>query len=322
MAAVTPLLRPTPIRWLHVALYLGLALVLAQLHAEWVNFGPKANKRWQRHEQILQGDGEAPWTYRVAVPWAAHGIGQLLQQGGLPPKRTVEYGYIGLRWLFTFALFLLFHRYVGHWLPPPWPLMGTTLLAALHGPAFAFYWFQPASALDLLLWTACAVLTLERRWVWLFPLIALGAVNRETSVFIVLLHGALLWKQEPLRPVMLRMLGLAGCWAVPTALVRFAVGSAGWAHGSDPLGMLMANLTHPDWILYALCFWGVAWVLPVWKWRCWPARLQALSIVLLPYLGLQFAFGRIREVRLFLPLALLLVPMLLLALRERPEERG
>ena len=309
-------------RWIHVLLYLGLALVLVQLHGELINFGPKASRRVDRHELIIQADGEAPWTYRLAVPWAAESLGSVIGQLGYPHRRAVEYGYLFWRWVFTFGLFVLFHRYLGHWLPPPWPLVGTVLLAALHGPSFAHYWFQPASALDLLLWTACAVLTMERRWIWLAPLIVLGALNRETSVFIVLIHGALLWGRTPSRQLLTQVAALSACWAVPTVLVRLAVGTVGWAHGTHPLGMLEANLTHGNWLLYAACFWGVAWVLPVVRWRRWPAQLRALCLVLLPYLALQLFFGRVREVRLFLPLGLVLVPMLLLTLRDSGEGRG
>lgn len=311
---------PRRLGWTHIALYLGLALLLVQLHGEWINFGPKAGKRADRHQQIVSGQGEAPWVHRLAVPWAAELTGRAISVAGFPKQRSVELAYLFWRWVFTFGLFLLFHRYLGHWVPPPWPLLGTLLLVGLHGPSYSHYWYQPASALDLLLWVACAVLTLERRWTWLFPLILLGSFNRETSVFIVLIHGALLWGQMPVRPLLLRMAGLGACWALPFVAVRLVVDAAGWAHGSSPWGMLLANFSHLDWLLYALCFWGVLWVLPGLHWRQLPRQLRALVVVLLPYLALQLAFGRIRELRLLLPLALALVPVLLLTLRER--DRG
>ncbi len=311
---------PRRLGWIHVALYLGLALLLTQLHGEWVNFGPKSNKRVERHQLITSAEGEAPWVHRPLVPWMAELSGRVVQAFGYPERRAVELAYLFWRWVFTFGLFLLFHRYLGHWVPPPWPLVGTLLLAGLHGPSYAHYWFQPASSLDLLAWTLAAVLTLERRWLWLFPLILLSSFNRETSVFIVLIHGALLWGKEPTKPVLLRMLGLGVCWALPFVGLRLAIESGGWAHGTNPLGMLTANLTHVDWLLYALCFWGVLWVLPFARWKRVPARLRALAVILLPYLGLQLGFGRIREVRLLLPLALVLVPVLLITLRDLSKE--
>jgi hypothetical protein len=313
---------PRKLSWIHLALYLGLALLLVQLHGESINFGPKAGKRAERHEQIISGQGEAPWVYRLAVPWTAELSGRVVQLAGLPERRAVEWGYLIWRFVFTAGLFLLFHRYLGHWLPPPWPVAGTLLLVALHGPSYLHYWFQPASSLDLLLWVAAAVLTLEGRWRWLFPLILLGSLNRETSVFIALIHGALLWGRGPLRPLVLRMVGLGGCWALGFFAVRLWSDSGGWAHGSHPLGMLLANLGNPGWLLYALSFWGVLWLLPILRWSRLPVGLRALLLVSLPYLALQLLFGRIREVRLLLPLALALIPVLLLELRDRSGERG
>jgi hypothetical protein len=303
-------------RWIHVALYLGLSLLLVQLHGEMVNFGPKAGKRAERHEQILQGEGASPWAYRLAVPWMAEASGAVVELAGLPERRATELAYLFWRWVFTFGLFLLFHRYLGHWVPPPYPLLGTLLLAGLHGPAFAHYWFQPASSLDLLLWTAAAVITLEGRWPWILPLMLLGGINRETSVFIVLIHGALCWGRVPLGALLPRVAALAVAWALPFGAVRVLVGSAEWSHALPALGMLPTNLGQPAWLLYAACLWGVLWVLPALRWRALPPRLRALVLVMLPYLALQLYFGRIREVRLLLPMGLALIPVLLLALRD------
>jgi len=306
--------------WLYGGLYLGLSLLLVQFHAELVNFGPRSQKRFQRHEQILVRRGEAPWTFRLAVPWAAELLSPVFEAAGLPHRRAVESAYLVWRWLFTLGLFLLFHRFLAHWLEPPYPLLGTLLLAALHAPSYLHYWFQPASALDLLLWTAALVLTLRGRHAWLFPLLLLGALNRETSVFIVLLHGGLQWGREPWRRLGLRLAALTVVWALPVALLRLWTGEVSWAHGSTPLGMLQANFNHPAWLLYAASFWGLLWAVPVLGWRRFPPELRRLALVLVPYLGLQLAFGRIRELRLLLPLGLVLVPMYLLLLRADEGE--
>ena len=103
------------------------------------------------------------------------------------------------------------------------------------------------------------------------------------------------------------------------AAVRWWAGSQGWSHGSTPLGMLMANLTQPAWLFYAFVFFGVLWVIPFLGWRRWPRELRYLAVVMLPYLGLQMLFGRIREVRLLLPSSLVLIPMFLLYIREAYE---
>jgi hypothetical protein len=314
---------PATSRWILPLLFLGLAALLTALHGEWINFGPKTAERAERHEQILSRAGEAPWAYRVAVPWAAEGLAPAFEAAGYPHRRAVEYSYLGLRLVFTWSLFLLFFRWLGRWLPSPWPLLGTVLLAALHGPSFVYYWFQPDSALDFVLWTGALVLALRGRWVWILPLMALGGLNRETIAFVPLLYAAVRWDAEPRSPLIGKVAAMLAVGGGAALAVHLWVGPARWAHGSTPLGMLQANLTHGDWVGYALLFWGLLWAAPVLAWRQSPPALRRVALVLVPYLALQFAFGRIREVRLLLPLAVALVPMGLLWLRARlPGEEG
>ncbi|MFH1469684.1 MAG: hypothetical protein ABIO70_35185 [Pseudomonadota bacterium] len=314
---------PRTSRWILPLLFLGLAALLTALHGEWINFGPKISARAERHEQILTRSGEAPWVYRVAVPWAAEGLAPVFEAAGYPHRRALEHGYLGLRLVFTWSLFLLFYRWLGRWLPPPWPLVGTLLLAALHGPSYAFYWFQPDSALDLALWAGALVLAMSGRWAWVLPLMVLGGLNRETIAFVPFLYAALRWDDEPRGRLAWQVAAMLLAGGLAVLVVRTWVGPAGWAHGTTPLGMLQTNLTHGDWLGYALLFWGLLWAAPVLAWRESPPALRRIALVLLPYLLLQLLFGRIREVRLLLPLAVALVPMGLIWLKARlPREEA
>jgi hypothetical protein len=314
---------PRTSHWILPLLFLGLAALLTSLHGEWINFGPKTMERAERHEQILTRNGEAPWVYRVAVPWAAEGLAPLFEVAGYPHRRAVEYGYLGLQMVFTWSLFLLFFRWLGHWLAPPWPLLGTVFLAALHGPSYAFYWFQPDSALDLALWAGALVLAVRGRWVPVLWLMALGGLNRETIAFVPLMFAALRWDAEPRGRLCQKVVALLTAGGLPALAVRLWVGPAGWAHGSTPLGMFLANLSHGGWLGYALLFWGLLWAAPVLAWRESPPALRRLALALAPYLALQLAFGRIREVRLLMPLGVVLVPMGMLWLKARlPREEG
>ncbi len=309
-----------------IAVYLGLALLLTQFHGEVVNWGSRQHKRLDRHVRILEHRGDAPWGYRLLVPYTAEAL-RAAQDGALPdklpgPRRSrklsepLERSYLALRFAFFFGLFVTFHAWLRRWFDDVTAFGGTTLLAALHGPSFANYWFQPASALDFALWTGSAVAVQRGADRWVPLLLVVGALNRETAVFIVLIYGAMRWGTVPLGALAARLAGLAVLWAVPQALIRWWVGPLGWAgNGSTPLDYLTANLTNPDWLSYAAFFWGVLWVAPLLAWKRLPPLLRRLWLVLLPYLVLQFLFGRIREVRLFLPLGLVLIPIGLLWLR-------
>lgn len=316
-----------------ILVYLGLALVLVQLHGDRVNHGPREAKRLDRHQRILTGTGDAPWGYRIGTPWVVE-AGRRVVDGPLPdplPKARsaerralsvdLERGYLAVRFGAIAGFLVLFHTWLRRFVDDREATAGTLLAAALHAPSFNHYWFQPASAVDLLIWTAGLVALDRRRDAWLVPLVLIGAVNRETAVFLVLFYGAMRWGQLPLTTLVARMAGLGVLWAVPVFAIRSWIGPLGWAgRGSTPLDYLTANLTNPHWMLYAASFLGVLWLMPVLAWHRSPRELRALVLVFVPYVGLQFLFGRIREVRLFLPLVLVLVPMLLLWLRaDEPD---
>ncbi len=312
----------TPRRtWILAALWLGLAVALVVLHAESIDLGPRQIRILERHDAILAGDGDAPWTYRLAVPFVVETVRPLLERVlGLRPADAVTGAYLAARGLTLFATFLLFHRWLSRRLDWPWPLAGTLLLAALSGPATVFYWFAPDSPVDLAIWAAALVLTEERRFGWLVPLVLLGALNRETAVFAVGLHVALRWGREPAGRLVLRSAGLLAAWAGVLALVRVAVGTRPWAHGGTPLGFLTTNLTEPAWLAWAAVFLGVLWIAPALAGPRLPPDLRRAAAVLVPYVLLILLFGRVREVRLLLPAVLVLIPILLVALGARPLE--
>ncbi|MBN1336909.1 MAG: hypothetical protein JXB39_13205 [Deltaproteobacteria bacterium] len=313
-------LRAVPARtWILAGLWLGVAALLAWFHAEVIDFGPRQARILQRHDLVLAGTGAAPWVHRVLSPWIAETLSRVLALSGLSRTDAVSAAYAIWRGVALGTVFLLFQRWLRLRFEEPWAWAGTGVLALLHGPSFVHYWFQPDSPVDLAVWAGALVLTEERRDGWLFPLVLAGALNRETAVFAVLLHVALRWGREPSGRLVGRAAGLLATWAVVLAVLHAVVPGSGWAHGSTPAGMLAANFGHPSWFALAAVFLGVLWVAPVLAWRRLPADLKRVCLVSLPYLLLVLAFGRIREVRLLLPLVLVLVPTFLVALGARPS---
>lgn len=312
----------------HLALYFGLALVLTQLHGDRVNHGPREAKRLDRHARILKGTGDAPWGYRVGTPVVVEAARRAVDgplPASLPGSRTaerralsvnLERGYLAVRFTALFGFLALFHTWLRRFGSSTEALAGTTLAAALHAPAFNHYWFQPSSSVDLLLWTGTLVALDKDRDRWVPLLVVVGAINRETALFMVLFYGAMRFGSMAHSQLLARMAGLTVLWLIPQAVIRTTIGPLTWAgRGATPVDYLTANLTHPEWMLYAASFLGVLWLMPALAWKKAPRELRALVVVLAPYVVLQFLFGRIREVRLFLPLVVVLVPLFLLWIR-------
>ncbi len=303
-----------------VLLYLGLATILTSLHGYNVNYGEKADKRAARHERIISLIGESPWAYRLAVPFTAEAVQHALSPLPIPEQDRREAGYLGVRFLSMFFTFLALHRFQRFFLPTAWAFGGTVFMAALHGPSFEHYWFQPASAPDLMFWTLGAMVTMQGRDRWLFPMLVLGALNRETVVFLIPIHFALRWGDEPVGRLVARCALMAIVWLVPFVAVRQVVEVTGWADGKNAIGFLRNNLTRTEWIAYAIAFAGAWLALPFLGWKHVPPKLRWLILVMGPYLGLILAFGRIREVRLLLPLGLAFIPAMLCVLKAWDEE--
>ena len=297
-----------------LALYIGLSLLLTFIHAINVNTR-RDNARERRHMEIIEGRGKAPYGYRLLVPEIAEPIRRRLENVGFTRSTAREAAYLSLRWAFTLSGLLLFHAFLRAWFDAAWTVAGTLLFAALHPATYHYYWFQPASALDLALWLLAARLAQTRisAW-WLLPIVMLGAFNRETIVFAPLLYLALAYGRLPLR---LLVIPLGAALAVFACVF---LGLRWWIIGPLPRvvpmsRVLQQNWNNPWWVVYAILFFGVLWVLPVIAWRRVRPELQRLVLVMSPYLVLQILYGRIREVRLLLPLTMALIPVALDLLR-------
>ena len=306
-------MRNPRLAFLLTLVYLGIAGMLTALHGVEINFGDHGKQRGIRHERVLAGTGEAPWTYRVLMPAVAEAVAVPLRALMSDPAAR-EFSYLVWRFLGIAAFLLLFHVYLRRWLELPWAIAGVLWAAALHPASFQFYWFQPDSPTDLAVWTAAAVLTFAGRDRWLFPLIFVGSLNRETAVFVIAVHAALRWGTEPSRKLVLRCLLLGVCWAVPFVGIRLMVGQRAWV---APIAELAADNLNAGWLAWALVCLGALLIVPFARWSHSPPELRRLAIALITtYLPLQLVFGRIREVRLLLPLVLALIPLALLAVRD------
>lgn len=297
------------------ALYLGLSMSLTSFHAFQVNFGPNEGKREVRHERIVQLEGgQKPWAYRAAVPLAVeHQIEPVLRTIGVSKETSREYGYLVVRFAATWLTLLLSHALIRRFTTDQMALSGTLLIGALHGPSVEHYWFQPASGPDHVFWLVTALLTLSKRDAWLYAVVFLGAFNRETIVFAIPIYLALRWGTEPARRTLERAFVMGLLWLTPFIWLR---GTVALRYSASPTvrEYAMRNLTDFEWQFYALAFAGVWYVVPLMGWRHLSHPLRRLILMMVPYLGLVLAFGRIREVRLLLPTTVAFVPAAMVVL--------
>ena len=86
---------------------------------------------------------------------------------------------------------------------------------------------------------------------------------------------------------------------------------------------LAAGNLNAGWLAWALVWLGALLIVPFARWSQAPPELRRLAIALIAtYVPLQLVFGRIREVRLLLPLVLALIPLALVAVRDATRPPG
>jgi hypothetical protein len=303
-------------------IYAGIALALTAVEGRAIQWGVHHADRAARHAQILGGVGESPWVYRLLSPYLAEATRGLIQRAS-PAVDALEWSYAGWYavWLVTF--FVLFDRWLSLWVGPAgrrWPVVGVALAAGLHLCTYRFYWFSPDAPLDLVVWVGAARLggaTPKIRDRWLVPWILVGSLNRETAVFAAILAGVRAFDALPVRAATGRLMVWIAAFLVPFTATRWLVGPRPAA--VRPWGALRANLD-PDWAVPAALF-----TLPWLGAAAWALRNPGVPRVLRwsfvavvsAYVPLVLLFGRVRELRLWLPLLIVAVPLLPFA-RRRP----
>jgi hypothetical protein len=296
--------------WAGAALLSALACVA---HYVLVDI-PNAGEQLQWHHQIVTNTGYYPDQYRILTYALAEGLIRL----GIPFVLAHEL----VRFGFTAGALVLLTRCLEVWLPRPWPVIGLLLSAAVLPSTYLFYHLQPTDPLNWLIFCA-AFLVLERGRDWaLVPLVAIGALNRETVLMLPVLHVLVRWRRQPVRR-----------W-LPVTLAAMAAGLAVY------FGLRLVLGPHPPyvsgsirhnwrWNLHDLRIW---WQLPVffnlalvfgwWRLGRRPEFLRRAAWLVPLFLAIHVSAGYLVETRYLLPLLPVTLPLTLLGMREWLMERN
>jgi hypothetical protein len=257
---------------------------------------------------MLSGQAGAPNQYRMLTPWLAEALRSLI------PNRDLLGAYFLIRALATWLALWLLDRYLRTWFAASAAVGGALLLAALI-PLTYYRVVQESDPVNLAVVVA-GFLAVSRRpqagesdraWLWLIPLMLVGTLNRETTAMLPAVYFLGRWREEPTARVLTRAGLLAACWGAVYGGLLWHYGRK--AYYTEPF-MLGANLG--SWLptTFALLFFGALWVLPFLALRRHPPTLLRRTIWLLPpFVALQYLVGVVQEVRLFLPLAPIIIPL-------------
>ena len=304
------------------ARHIPLLVVAALLSAVTVYIQFKAlgypyleTRQLERHEAVLNGTAGDPWQYRVLSEWAVEVVLDVCRTIGI----TFSNGFLIVRFLQNVLIFVLAFAWMRALaIPARAAYLGLALIAWAMTQALFDSDLQFNTYSDIIFYLAAALLIVRRRWGWLIPLVALGALNRETIglVPVMLVAGAVavygLRAPETKRAALYAGAAFAA-YALVTVVLRAAVGPGEivLAYGQHPGSELFSyNVERPvSWTNLFVTL-NVLPFLALWWIRDWPRWLLGFGAAVVPvWFAVHFVSAVVAETRLFLvPLALVFVP--------------
>lgn len=321
---------------LTAALLLAIALPLALAHYTFID-RVYLDARITLHAQIIDGSAESPYRYRVLVPFVAEGLIRFLQGPlGLPGWRAFLYAYglvdAGLITLLIASLF----AYLRRWFSWGLSMAGVLGLAAVFPLTLFEQYFQPWSYLEaaLLLLTLVAAQS-RRKALWGAVCVLLASLNRESGIFAALAFFFVTFDFGRLftglrqRALKIDWKGLLTAGGLGLIWLAVFWGLRAW-WGSTPqihsLAYLWQYNTQPHALLKAgihwLAFIGSVTFLAFCGLRAAPGVFRRLIWLLPFYLFTILAWGIWSEVRLLLPVFVILLPSALSFVQRRMEKEG
>ncbi len=300
-----------PLKKSTVLLCLILAAISTIYIAKWVIL-PNIDLRMQTTAEILAGEHEPPYQYRILKPLVARAL-----TGMVAPFTTDRQAHViasGVIAAVSFTgIFILFYTYLRRYFSHRTSLIGIIILQVVI-PISVTGNYMIGDFITVLFYLIGLNLMVHRKDAYLPLVMLLGAFNRAQIIFLLVFYLAYLFEQRTLRTHL---------HIVAQCVLAFIVGfiSIRWYFGLQPTRFTIAShldhniqyLIHsiaPRWLAQVAGF--VVLSIMSWK-KC--GRYFALSFA---SLGLYFAlfaiYGNLWEMAKFLPAFLVLIPMSLATL--------
>jgi hypothetical protein len=264
---------------------------------------------------VVAGTENAPGRYRVFAPFLIDGLARAT-------GASMETMWYVTRLVWIFVAYSVFHVYLRTWFASSAAAAGVSIVAATLPLTFTNSWPHPDSIPELALFTLGA-LAIARRLDLLFAVtLACAALNRETSVFLVVLYIV----SEPLnRPRLLRATFFGAEWLAIYAGLRIMRGvqhydywqaARNWAE----LGLLPSNYDpyYRAYAYFVVILFGPMIYMAL-KAKEAPIFMRRALLVVPCFIAVAFIFSSIIESRIFTPLYPLVVPATMFFFFSHPQ---
>ena len=309
--------------WLVILVILSVSAAVAYNYYSLVD-RPNLDSRIELHNSILNGTAPSPYRHRILVPIAVEPIILMISQ----------FTSYSLSFLIAYALYdflgiacilIALYAYLRLWFPKYPSLVGVLFVAATMTVALRDHYFQPWSLLETALFTISLLLIFRRKHALLGITVVLAALNRETAIMIPLAYllmnieverrgnygdSIVPWNVRVSRRVLMLFLTyLALCGAILIGIRAFM----GDAQSVEAVGELFATNVELKSLLKTVVnlslFMGIFWVAAALGFRQAPAFVRRTVLIVPFYVVPIVVLGLWFEVRTFMPLYAVLVPL-------------
>jgi hypothetical protein len=281
---------------------------------------PQMQSRMELHRMVVTGTAPYQYRYRVLIPYAADGLARVLQQtpvfSGLPEVEHLGYSHRAFTvsfGIFNFAAMALMLWAIGvlmtRTLTFELAMFGVALSAMMLEFTFRHHNYHPWSFWEGAFF-AVGLLLIHLRRYWAFSVLSiLALLNRETSVFLLLAFAAIEW---PDARGLRFAIGNFAVWIAGFFALHRVVG---YAPATFTIQMAIegnrSNLLLAVWMNLLLI--GIPLPL-VWRGlKRAPVLYRRAALALPPYLALLFVIGYWWEIRYWITMLPIIVPLVALA---------
>jgi hypothetical protein len=252
-------------------------------------------------EALVAGVASTPYQYRVLVPWlvrgalAAHVIDPASQMAAFAVIQTV----------FLVLLAFVFRRYLSRFIRDRVlaSVMALTIYAILPFNYFNLPYY-PYDIPSVMFFTLGLLLIYDRDWRWFYPLFVAATLNRETSIFLVVVVVFVLYDKYSWRMLGLLAGSQLAIWlAIKAALWTIYQQNRWMGYGLYQFQLkvnLATLIDFPIKGIIALATWGCLWLaVVVWYRRIHDVHLRRTLWTIPVFIaGMMFA-GFVIELRIY-----------------------
>ncbi|MEW6238003.1 MAG: hypothetical protein AB1656_21655 [Candidatus Omnitrophota bacterium] len=286
-----------------ILLAVHLAAILAYVHLKYID-EPTLSDKIEQHRTFLAGKALYPYQYRVFLHLACEAFLRA-SSSFLAYEKSFLFFQVGVVFSTTAASLLLFYRYLKIWFPDASALFGMTFLAAIHPLSFFNYHFQPSSSLILAIYIVGMLSIYYDQWIWLILCIAVASLERfEAAFFLISMYFLCADKRTGRFWLFFALYVLIGIGAA--AGLRWYFGPQPYVHSAA--FHLSYNFRTPGTLLLAVLY-GPFWLWALLGFASAPKFLRRILLIVPIFVLLHFFVAKVNEVRLFLPLAPILIPL-------------